>query len=253
MKILLISDIHGNIESLKEIINNENFDHVYFIGDAVDYGPRPAEVIDKLKEIGADSVLGNHDNAVLYNIDCMCGEDTHWISVYFRENFTKKLLSKKHIDVLQNFKTNISTEIEGFGKTLITHGSPSSPLYGYLYPWLEDEKIISMLKRTMRLNETKSTKLEYNLYIVGHTHFQFMKKINNSLLINPGSAGEPRDGDNRAAYALINTENGSVELKRIKYDINKVIKDLEDLMIPEPYMSHLKYMFVNGKILKRNG
>ncbi|MGC8572757.1 MAG: metallophosphoesterase [Caldisphaera sp.] len=252
MKILLLSDIHGNIESLKEIINKENFDYAYFIGDAVDYGPRPAEVVEKLKEIGANSVLGNHDNAILYNVDCMCGEETHWISVYFRENFTKKLLNKTHLDFLKEFKNKIKTEIEGFGKTLIIHGSPSSPLYGYIYPWLDEEKTINMLNREVRLNETKNIKLEYDLYIVGHTHFQFMKKINNSLLINPGSAGEPRDGDNRAAYAIINTENKTIELRRIKYNIEKVVKDLEDLMIPEPYLTYLKYMFINGKILRRN-
>lgn len=253
MKILLISDIHGNIESFNEIIKNENFDEVLFLGDAVDYGPNPAEVIDKLKEVGVKSVLGNHDNALIYNVDCMCGEDTHWISVYFRENYTKKLVKKSHIDYLKNFKTNLDINIEGFGNALLTHGSPSNPLYGYLYPWLSDDNMIKMLHRELRLksSENKVQKLAYDMYIIGHTHYQFMKKINNSIIINPGSAGEPRDNDYRAAYAIIDTETKNIILKRIKYNVNKVIKNLEDLKIPEPYLSHLKYMFINGSVLKK--
>ncbi|AFZ70069.1 putative phosphoesterase [Caldisphaera lagunensis DSM 15908] len=253
MKILLISDIHGNIEPFNEIVKNENFDEVLFLGDAVDYGPKPAEVIDKLKELGAKSVLGNHDNALIYNIDCMCGEATHWISVYFRENYTKKMVNRSQIDYLKNFKIKLEIDIDGFGKGLLTHGSPSNPLYGYLYPWLSDDNITKMLYKELRLksDENKTPKLAYDIYLIGHTHYQFMKKINNSIIINPGSAGEPRDNDYRAAYAIIDTETKNIILKRIKYNVDKVIRNLEDLKIPNPYLTHLKYMFINGSVLMK--
>jgi len=74
LRLLLISDAHGNPYALRAVLEAERYDEVLFLGDAVDYGPRPAEVIDMLRSAGARMVMGNHDNAVAFGVDCMCGE-----------------------------------------------------------------------------------------------------------------------------------------------------------------------------------
>jgi len=92
-RLLILSDIHGNMPALEKILESiEKYDDVIVLGDLVDYGLHPGEVIDLLKSIGAKIVRGNHDHAAAYRVDCRCGEATHWLSVWFRENITLELL-----------------------------------------------------------------------------------------------------------------------------------------------------------------
>ncbi|MGC9112527.1 metallophosphoesterase family protein [Acidilobus sp.] len=250
-KLLVLSDAHGNPYALRAVIGSESYDEVLFLGDAVDYGPRPGEVIDVLRSVGARAVMGNHDNALVHGVDCMCGEETHWVSVFFRENYTKRLVSDGDLALIASWPERLELDLGRMGRSLAVHGSPSSPLYGYIYPWLDDDSVKKMLTRSLRLSPPTGGRLDYSLYLVGHTHYQFVRRIGGSLLVNPGSVGQPRDGDPRAAYAVIDTENGEVELKRAKYDASLVVRDLEALGVPEPYMSALKLMFLEARVPSR--
>lgn len=251
MKLLVLSDAHGNSYALRAVINSESYDQVLFLGDAVDYGPRPSEVIDTLRSVGARAVMGNHDNALVHGVDCMCGEETHWVSVFFRENYTKKLVSGSDLAFVSSWHERLELDMGPMGRSLAVHGSPSSPLYGYIYPWLDDDTVKRMLVRSLRLSHSANYEPGYSLYLVGHTHYQFVRRVGGSLLVNPGSVGQPRDGDPRAAYAVIDVEKGKVELKRVKYDTSLVVRDLEALGVPEPYMSALKLMFLEARVPSR--
>ncbi|ABN69446.1 metallophosphoesterase [Staphylothermus marinus F1] len=248
MKKLLISDIHGNLPALQTILDNEVYDEVIVLGDLVDYGPYPGEVIDVLRTIGARIIRGNHDHAVGYGVDCRCGEATHWVSVWFRENITNKLLSSNDKEYLAKLPLFIEKD-----NALYVHGSPSNPLYDYLYPWIGYEEIIEKILRAVIGRKyvfgKTSGKHRYERIYVGHTHVQFMLTIDSIQVINPGSIGQPRDGDPRAGYAVV--ENDTVILKRKKYPVEKIIRRYEELKIPDPYYSFLKQLLLTGKLPHR--
>lgn len=180
----------------------------------------------------------------------MCDEETHWVSVWFREHVTLRLLDRRDISYLASLPQKL--ELGGSTNVLAVHGAPSSPLYGCLYPWLNNEQLRSMLSGlSMRLERPQPNMnmgssdhvLKYDLYLVGHTHLQLCRTIDGRAVVNPGSVGQPRDGNPRASYAMLDLDDGSIELHRAKYDIGKVVKEIEELSVPEPYLSALKYMF----------
>lgn len=86
------------------------------------------------------------------------------------------------------------------------------------------------------------------VYLVGHTHLQFLRMVGGTLVANPGSIGEPRDGDPRAAYSVFDLESGMISFGRVRYDVDRVIGDLEDLGVPDQYLSALKVMFREGRV-----
>ncbi|MET1127786.1 MAG: metallophosphoesterase family protein, partial [Thermoproteota archaeon] len=250
MRILVVSDIHGNLHALRAVLNAaRGWDEVIVLGDLVDYGPHPAEVIDSVRELGAKVVRGNHDHAVAYGVDCRCGEEVRWLSVWFRENVTLKLVSRNDIDYLR--KLPLMEELGlGSSRAYAVHGSPRNPLYGYLYPWLNPDEACSMLRRpSMRLRPSGDNReCPKGLYLVGHTHHQFYRIVYGAIVVNPGSVGQPRDGDPRAAFAIIDADRQSIELYRVEYDFEKTIRDLEKLGVGEPYMAALRYMLSTGRV-----
>ncbi len=214
MKTLIISDLHGNYEALREIVAREKYDDVIFLGDAVDYGPQPAEVLDFLKGNSNHNMMGNHDYAVAFDEDCHCALAMHHLSEYTRENISKKLLSPQDIEFLKSFKRKDEFIIDGMN-ILAMHASPYNDLFGYLFS-TEAEMV------------TKDEKLKkYDLIMVGHTHFPMIYK---SRIINPGSAGQPRDGKPYPWYAIMETDPFQVSFKRFKYDSNKTLSLLENLL-----------------------
>ena len=231
MKILVISDVHGNLEALNEVLKVPH-DIVVFAGDIVDYGPRPAECIEKIRGAAFKTVRGNHDNAVAFNTDCGCSPAMHKFSVISRE-YTKKVVNKEQVEFLQKLPLKETFQIDR--KTFfLVHASNSNPLFKYLKPGKTSEEEFK--------KEFDSIKTDFIIY--GHTHIPLiLKGVTNSIIINPGSVGQPRDGDPRASCAVIDTEKNCVEIKRIEYNIEKVEKQIKEANLPKPLISILE----NGK------
>ncbi|MET1100865.1 MAG: metallophosphoesterase family protein [Pyrodictiaceae archaeon] len=254
MKILVVSDLHGNIYSLRAVLDKaRGWDEIIVLGDLVDYGPDPTGVIDLLREHGARMVRGNHDHAVAFGVDCRCGDEVHWLSVWFRENVTMKLVDEHSRRLLAQLPLKINLEADGI-EIYAVHAAPSNPLYEYLYPWLSNNDVCRLLRRkSARLVEgVKSVECPKGFYIIGHTHYQFYRMVDGTLVANPGGTGQPRDGDPRAPYMLVDTDSGGVMLYRVAYDIEKTIRALEDLHIPEPYITALKYMLRYARVPPRS-
>ncbi len=247
-RVLVVSDVHGNMDAFKSVIGSvAGFDEVVVLGDLVDYGPDPGRVLDLVRELGARLVRGNHDDAVGFGRDCRCGERTHWVSVWFRENITNKILGETDKKFLRSLPEKLLLDIDGFVIEAV-HGSPSSPLYGYLYPDLGDREMCSALRPSLRLrirnnyNECPSGRI----FFVGHTHVQFLRTVRGALVVNPGSVGQPRDGDPRPGYLIVDTDKGSFTLGRVKYDVERVVRKLRDLGIPDPYYGFLVQLLRTG-------
>ncbi len=228
MKILIFSDIHANFEALKELLGREKFDYSIFLGDAVDYGPQPAETLDLVMENSDVRLMGNHDRAVAYDEDCKCALEMHDLSEYTRENISKMLLSKEDINHLKKFRENQIIEIENL-KIYAAHASPYNNLYGYLFS-TEAEMVW----------KDKSLK-QYDYITVGHTHYMMMYR---NRILNPGSSGQPRDGVWMPMYMTFDTDSLEYRFHRFRYDYMKTVHMLEEIVNNEKFLAKLKEFYI---------
>lgn len=230
MKILILSDIHGNIAALDAV--REKADMVFCLGDLVNYGPYPSACIERIRGLTDKVVRGNHDNAVGRDMDCGC-------SVKYKELsnagkiFTKAVLNAGEKDFLGNLPTSLHLETEG-KRFVLSHGSPGGDMYKYLRPDVSDEHMKSELKD-----------VRADIVFIGHTHLPMVREIDGVTVVNPGSVGQPRDGVPMASYAV--WEDGRIEIKRVHYDIEATVKGLQATNIPSSQVSMLT------KILREGG
>ncbi len=244
MRVLIISDIHGNEVALKAVLNDAGkYDYLWVLGDLVDYGPDPHLVIDEVKSLSPDVVImGNHDNAVANGVDCRCSPKTHELSVYTRKEVSLKLVTDEQITWLKSLPVIKEFRLGRF-RFFITHGSPSNPLHGYLLPNLSGDALINYLTPP-GMHEV----VDCDYVVVGHTHIPMNLRAGNSRVINPGSVGQPRDGDPRASYALLNLETGDYVVKRVKYDIKEVISRIDSLGLERRFRDWLVRILLTGEV-----
>jgi putative phosphoesterase len=219
MKLLLISDIHANYEALQTVLQIPH-DRVICLGDIVDYGPDPDKCIDLLRKKEIPTIRGNHDNAVAFKVDYQCGYKYRHLSVATRE-YTLKVLDRSRIEYLQKLPLLIKEEING-KKLYLTHASPRS-MFEYMKLETSDEEIRNMIDEAME-------PIEAEFLVVGHSHISMNRKLGDLIIINPGSVGQPRDGDARASCAVFDTESGKAEFIRIEYDIDAVCARIKEGM-----------------------
>lgn len=213
MKIGLISDVHGNLIALETVLDELNHcDRIYCAGDVVGYYPFPNEVIEIFIKEEIESVMGNHDYAVANN-------DFSGFNPYAEEagRWTRRHTRGEYLEWLS--KLPIKIETEWFN---IYHGAPAEDETAFeIYLFPEDPIIIDFVRMSGK-----------NI-VVGHTHIQFLKNIDGRFFLNPGSVGQPRDGDPRSAFAIFDTESGKVILRRVKYDIDEVCDAVMKAGLPE--------------------
>lgn len=214
MKVLVFSDIHSNLEALNAVISSEKYDKAVFLGDIVDYGPSPGETLDIVLKEADYIVQGNHDYAAGTGEDCNCAPEMHDLSVLTRNEITMKLLGKNDVKKLADLERQLEFVIEG-KKFFTVHASPSNPLFGYMFS--------TEAEMTWKKPELK----QYDFIMVGHTHFPMFYR---GKIINPGSSGQPRDGNWKPMYAVLDTESGDLTFKRFGYDSKKMLAKLEPQM-----------------------
>lgn len=225
MRIALISDIHSNLEALEAVWKRvKDADVILCAGDLVGYGASPNEVVEfirrRMDEKKFLCVRGNHDNAIAFGLD--------WgFNPYARQavRWHQRVMSIENLEFLRRLPVRqLFTDDTGRSYLLI-HGSPRAPLDEYLFPWLPESEFKAVLSYVRQ-----------NDLLVGHTHVPMMKVIEGRRIINPGGVGQPRDGDWRASYALINTEEeppNNVEFHRVEYEVEKAAKKIIEANLPD--------------------
>ncbi|WP_269849189.1 metallophosphoesterase family protein [Methanosarcina horonobensis] len=153
-------------------------------------------------------------------MDCQCGYKYKHLSIATRE-YTWEVLNELHMEYLKKLPLLIREEIDG-KKLYFTHASPRS-MFEYIKPETPDEEIKSMI-------DEATEPVEAEFLVVGHSHIPMNRKFSDLTIINPGSVGQPRDGDIRAGCAVFDTGNGEVEQLRLNYDIDAVCKKIEEQM-----------------------
>lgn len=207
MRILVLADIHSNWPALAAV--QEPFDACLFVGDLVDYGTDPVPCINWVRSHAAVSVRGNHDHAVAQRIPVRKISGLHRLAAATRP-LHWKLLNGLHMKFLTRMPVTRKVTLDD-KRFFLVHATPRDPFDEYLR---EDKSAW----------EARLKGIDADFVLVGHTHIPFALQLDGPMVINPGSIGQPRDGDSRAAYAII--ENGKVELRRVKYDIDATLKHM---------------------------
>ncbi len=219
---------------------------MWIVGDLVDYGPDPGEVVDIVRELDPPVIVrGNHDHAAAYGVDCECGQATHELSVLTRERITLEQLSRRDLVWLGSLPLEASVECGGH-IFHVTHGSPLDPLHHYLYYHSK----ISQVDRVLEKLKERYSGVSNVALVHGHTHFQGYLSLNGFKIINPGSTGQPRDGDPRAAYAVLGCWDGGLKvlLARLKYNIDAVISRLSKYELPGYALNKLRDIILRGGV-----
>lgn len=234
MRVLVVSDIHGNIEALRTVVRAEpHVDHVLCLGDLVDYGPAPDETVSWVRANALATVRGNHDNAVAFGEDCRSAPLFRRLSVETRKR-TVPLLSAENLAFLRSLSTRRSVHVDGVRLELL-HAAPDDPLFQYLPASRVDDW------------RRAAASLDTDLILVGHTHLPVVLQLGDKRMMNPGSVGLPRDGDPRASYAVI--VDGEPELKRVAYDVERTIATLRAWGLPDDVTLALERLYRGGKPL----
>lgn len=239
MKALLVSDIHANLTALEAVLATAPpVDAVWNIGDSVGYGPRPRECLDRLVDLGAaPSLVGNHDLACIGELDLSEFNPVAQIAA----RWTALQLGIEHRAYLKALPAK--TVVDGFA---LAHGSPRAPVWEYV---TSDE----IATDNFRYFDTP-------VCFVGHTHIALYAALRDDstmarltgfgegqvldlgdgrFLVNPGSVGQPRDRDPRAAYAVLDTGRGTVTGYRVEYDIARTQRQMALAELPEVLIGRL--------------
>ncbi len=213
MRILLLSDVHGNLSALNQVLDNVAYDEVLFMGDVVDYGPLPFEVHSRLRQVGAKRVVGNHDVAAALGVDCGSTPNLRDASEHTRDRITRARMPKASLRSLIRAERTLHLEHGGL-RIMMVHASPRDELYEYV-------------------SKEHASKLEVSgvdLLLLGHTHIPYRVSAGRTMVVNPGSVGMPFDGNPRASYAILDTQTRRVQFGRAKYDIEVTVSKLHELI-----------------------
>ena len=240
MRCLLISDIHGNLAALEAVIRDAGqFDMIWCLGDMVGYGPNPNECLARLREYPHVCLAGNHDWAVLGKLD-MRGFNT---DARLANQWTRSVLKPDSLAYLGELEPQ-SVEHD----FTLAHGSPRQPIWEYILDPLTAELNFPAFKTQVCL--------------VGHTHVPtsfFMPETSDDHLcelrapryhqpillaggrwiVNPGSVGQPRDGNPRAAYAILDPEACRLEHRRVEYPVEVTQSQMRTFKLPPRLIERL--------------
>lgn len=240
MRALLISDIHGNIDALRALEAQwgsrlHEFDRIICLGDLVDYGPSPGDVIDWIRSHATNVVRGNHDHAVATGESCRSAPAFLEASVLTRLRLQPTLTANQvdYLSALPYTDTITDLGLNGGAPLHLVHACPSDPLYAYMPPERTDAEWSAGL-----------ADLDGQTVLIGHTHLAFARPVGGGLVINPGSLGMPKDGNPHGSYAVL--DGPSVQFCRVAYDPEPMIARLRTLNLPAHVLDQLAETFRTG-------
>jgi predicted phosphodiesterase len=239
MRVAVVSDIHSNLHALEAVlaaIEAENPDELWCLGDLVGYGPRPNECCATIADRADVCLAGNHDLAVRGTIDL----EEFGGEAAVAARWTRDVLEPE----AQALLDRLEPEGSAYGVALY-HGSARDPIWEYV---LSDEGALATLELT-----------DASLVLVGHSHVALQVLQSDDelaggvapagtelelegvrALLNPGSVGQPRDGDPRAAYLLLDLEARRATFRRVEYDVKLTQREIRDAGLPEMLAGRLE-------------
>jgi predicted phosphodiesterase len=240
MKVAILSDIHGNLEALQAVaadINARGADRIICLGDNIGYGPDPEEVVRYIRNQGYESILGNHEFALFDR------RARKWMNFQAEENniVTQKLLSEESLAYCCTLP-----KVLAFDDGYFVHGFPPASVFRYLNRQ-PDDRLAALLASA-----------PYSVLFLGHTHRLQLVRMQHDVvirqalgrghlvlqagqkyIINAGSVGQPRDGDNHAKYLLWDRAAATIDVRFVAYDYSATMHKIRDRGFPEAYADRL--------------
>ena len=237
MRVAVLSDIHSNVAALDAVLEAlDPVDQVWVLGDTVGYGPDPDAVVERLAARETRAVAGNHDAAVIGRLDrevfnSMARSAVEWTAAAASSRSIAWLegLPERHVE----------------GAFTLVHGSPREPMWEYLLS-------VPAARRSFAAYDTPYC-------LVGHTHHQLVFREDDGhvevlspshgsrlelderrCILNPGSVGQPRDGDPRACAMIVDVDARTVEWHRVQYDVARTQQALRALPLPDGLADRLE-------------
>jgi len=244
MRYLILSDIHSNLEAFHACIQRAKqagYDSVLCCGDIVGYGPNPVEAIDLVRDLDAKCIRGNHDR-VASGLDEATNFNMHARQAIY---WTREALPESYRSYLASLPIG---PLEITAESQLVHGALTD----------EDDYIFTEAEANMNLILTRK-----NLTFFGHSHFPVVFIANGTgrailapsyefdeftatqcepgmkLFVNPGSVGQPRDGDSRAAFAIWDRDRTRVEFYRVEYDVSRTQAKMREAQLPQYLIDRL--------------
>lgn len=242
MRVLILSDIHSNYCALETVLEAAGqIDALWNIGDTIGYGPRPNECVEAMRQRTTVMIAGNHDLACLDKVD---------LSDFNPEARTANIWNGKQLSEENSALLKVLPPIHRIDQRfMLAHGSPREPVWEYL------------LSRHQAL--ANFAHFSQQICFVGHSHVPLIFRLRENggcdgpsspdagmsvtleptmrYIINPGSVGQPRNQDPRAAYAILDLEHNIIHFERISYDIAKTQRQMREAQLPNALALRLQY------------
>ncbi len=238
MRLAVLSDIHSNLAALDAVLDDiPTVDEIWALGDIVGYGPQPNEVIATLRDRDARAVMGNHDGAAIGTVDAS------WFNVDAATavRWTSTVIDEASRAWLASLPTRRSQ-----GDLTAVHGSPRDPIWEYV--------------ASAAVARANRDEFATRWCLCGHTHLPLIYRADGErmevldatpgrpitldasrAILNPGSVGQPRDGNPDASYLVFDTESGVAEYRRVAYDIALTQNLMRDLGLPARLVDRLAW------------
>jgi len=245
MRVLVLSDIHANLAALDAVLEDANwhgFDAVWCLGDIVGYGPEPDECVARVRALAPLAVVGNHDWAVLGRMDV----DEFNPEASRAVLWTRSQLSRASLAWLGGLPDHPIV----WGNYTLTHGSPRNPVWEYiLSPAIAKQNVGHFATRFCLFGHTHVPAI----YVEGEGPTSGMRLLTprtevplalgegRHILLNPGSVGQPRDNDPRAAYAILDTDADTWLSCRMPYPIEVTQAHMRAVRLPERLINRLSF------------
>ncbi len=234
MKIVIISDIHGNWAAL-EALPERNYDALWCIGDLVDYGPKPHEVVRWVQANADIAVCGNHDHAAGFSVDPQCSAPYKRLAAETRR-YTLEACARKDLSYLKSLPIYRDTLV-GQTRFYLVHAMPTNPLFGYCP---EDSPSW----------QEQVSSIDADVLVVGHTHTPFVRREGKTTILNPGSLGQHKTGRQLASYAV--WDDGKIFLHEYEYPIGNTIAGIREMSISAEDQEALIAVLRTGEIAARS-
>jgi putative phosphoesterase len=233
-RVAVITDVHANLPSLEAALQRTGelgIDRIYCGGDLVGYGPHPNEVCALIAERGIPTIYGNYDYAIARDLDdCGCAYVTQHDRELGQQSiaWTLEHTGRRAKDFMRGLPFDLRLEVGDYAVHLV-HGSPRK-----VNEYLFEDKPASLYERLAAAEQS-------DVLVFGHTHKPWVAEFGGVLFINCGSVGKPKDGDPRAAFAVLEDAGDRIDvtIERVDYDAREVAEQVRAAGLPAEYADKL--------------
>jgi predicted phosphodiesterase len=242
MRVAIVSDIHSNMVALETVLAAiGSYDELWNLGDTIGYGPLPNECMASMRQLAKVMIAGNHDLACIGKVDL---SDFN-LDARLANEWNGQQLDPSHRSALEAMQPQCEIDERFF----VAHGSPREPIWEYLLSTAQARANFEVFKNQICFIGHSHVPLIFRKQPSGRCDDPYLPtadeiyelKSDMRYLINPGSVGQPRDQDPRAAYAVLDTDANTIYFNRVEYDIAATQRQMREARLPTALIRRLEY------------